>query len=216
MNKRILSAYILISLTLHGCQSLDTKNGLLSHQILAEMSKSNQLDTLSPQEIRANKLADLNTRFKNMEIDLQRAITYSVYLQKQNYAKRKRIGAFGSFLGVVATTLNAASKANIVTSTAFTGLQTVTMGYITNDNTQYIDPHSYEEMQKIRNSLRESFIAYQTNYKSLLTTNLNNNDWDKLYLETVMLLEKIKFDMNIILPPEDFTDKRNQLNGSNE
>ncbi|ELZ3403969.1 hypothetical protein QDS99_003601 [Acinetobacter baumannii] len=216
MNKRFLSAYILISLTLHGCQSLDTKNSLLSHQILAEMSKSNQLDTLSPQEIRANKLADLNTRFKNMEIDLQRAITYSVYLQKQNYAKRKRIGAFGSFLGVVATTLNAASKANIVTSTAFTGLQTVTMGYITNDNTQYIDPHSYEEMQKIRNSLRESFIAYQTNYKSLLTTNLNNNDWDKLYLETVMLLEKIKFDMNIILPPEDFTDKRNQLNGSNE
>lgn len=104
--------------------------------------------------------------------------------------------------GIVASALNAASKANIVTSTAFTGLQTVATGYLSSDSKDLIDPNSYEEIQKSKKALRESFVSFNKKLNELSNYETDIQVWKGTYNEAEAEILNLKFHIFEILPYE--------------
>lgn len=197
-----------------GCITAPKKPSTTSLIVNPLVERSKQDLTPNEEEVRRNgKLAELNKRYEILEPDLQRAMSYSVYMQRKNFIARKKIGSAGALFGVIATTLNAASKANIVTSTAFTGLQTVALGYLNNEDKGYVDPFSYEQIKSVKDKLSTAFEGYQLGFLKLSTEQLSAEEWNKLYYETVAHIAKMKFEINTILPPEDVLNKENKIAG---
>lgn len=210
MKKFIAMLGILI---LSGCSGVNPDLSKSELNIQSKMLRAEQISQLNEKRQREEKLTSLQKQFLKMEIDLQRAINYAVKLQTKDFEKRRNIGTLGSFMGLVATTLNVASKANIVTSTAFTGLQTLAINHVTNSDIQIVNPNSYEQMQKIREDLEKLYVQYDDNFKLLLDPSLNQNQWDILYRETDSLLTQMKIKMASVLAPKDYAEKSNRLNG---
>ncbi|NNP75560.1 hypothetical protein A7P54_03885 [Acinetobacter sp. Ac_3412] len=209
--KIILAMSVLLIVS--GCSSISadlTKNEL---NIQNKMLLAEQISKLDEKTQREERLKNLQNRFLTMEIDLQRAINYAVKLQTKDFEKRRNIGTIGAFMGLVATTLNVASKANIVTSTAFTGMQTLALNHVTNSDLQIVNPNSYEQMQKIREDLEKLYVKYDENFKVLLDPKMNQSEWDIVYRETDSILTQMKIKMASVLSPKDYTEKSNRLNG---
>lgn len=200
-------------LILSGCSSINPDLSKSEQNIQSKMLRAEQISQLNEKRQREEKLTSLQKQFLKMEIDLQRAINYAVKLQTKDFEKRRNIGTLGSFMGLVATTLNVASKANIVTSTAFTGLQTLAINHVTNSDIQIVNPNSYEQMQKIREDLEKLYVKYDDNFKLLLDPSLSQTQWDILYRETDSLLTQMKIKMASVLAPKDYAEKSNRLNG---
>ncbi|MHA3982308.1 hypothetical protein [Acinetobacter venetianus] len=204
---------ILGVLILSGCSSLNTDKFQNYRNIQNQISQVELLGKLDEKQQRVKKLENLQNRFLGMEVDLQRSINYAVKLQTKDFEKRRKVGTLGAFMGLVATTLNVASKANIVTSTAFTGMQTLAINHVTNSDLQIVNPDSYEQMQKIREDLEKLYVKYDENFKLLLDPSMNQTQWDILYRETDSLLTQMKIKMASVLSPDDYAEKSNRLDG---
>lgn len=204
---------ILGVLILSGCSSLNTDKLQNYQNIQNQISQVELLGKLDEKQQRVKKLENLQNRFLGMEVDLQWSINYAVKLQTKDFEKRRKVGTLGAFMGLVATTLNVASKANIVTSTAFTGMQTLAINHVTNSDLQIVNPDSYEQMQKIREDLEKLYVKYDENFKLLLDPSMNQAQWDILYRETDSLLTQMKIKMASVLSPDDYAEKSNRLNG---
>lgn len=204
---------ILGVLILSGCSSLNTDKFQNYRNIQNQISQVELLGKLDEKQQRVKKLENLQNRFLGMEVDLQRSINYAVKLQTKDFEKRRKVGTLGAFMGLVATTLNVASKANIVTSTAFTGMQTLAINHVTNSDLQIVNPDSYEKMQKIREDLEKLYVKYDENFKLLLDPSMNQTQWDILYRETDSLLTQMKIKMASVLSPDDYAEKSNRLDG---
>lgn len=205
---------ILISISIAGCLSAPTVKLNNEYEDKRVTKKLVLLGQPTEEARRFDEIKELHAEFQTLEVDLQRSISYAIKLQSDDFEKKRNWSTFGSLMGLVATTLNTASKANIVTSTAFTGLQTMALTRVSNSDLQIVHPKSYDQMQQSRKELEELYVRYKTNYELLLDPKLQDKDqWNALLLSTKIIFSEMRIKMAGILPPDKYSEKSNRLDG---
>lgn len=190
--RNIMIIFVLI--TLSGCVSSNQWKGAGKLKVIAPNAEL----MLSSKGKHNELLDEIDAAYVNIGYDLKTAMLFATFRQREDYFRKKNVGLLGVLFGLTATTLNTASAANIVISTAFTGLQTASLGYISTDE-DLVDPYSNSQITLTKIELEKLHSDY-----SKLRGELNNyslEDWDKKYSEAYALLSSINFKCFSILPP---------------
>ncbi|MGG2098145.1 hypothetical protein ABFY41_11295 [Acinetobacter haemolyticus] len=207
---------ILLIIFITGCQSVSSKKSFSELEAQRFQKSLNELKQHLGQTDeatrRVNGINELHKEFQALQADLEQAISFSIKLQTDDFQKKRKWSTFGSFMGLVATTLNTASRANIVTSTAFTGLQTLALSRVTDSDVQVIHPQSYQQMQDSRKELEDLYIKFKANHELLMNPNLDKDQWNALFFSTRLIFSEMRIKMAGILPPDKYTDKSKGLN----
>lgn len=191
----------LLMVVLSGCATQSAKNlnapaelGALRHIVAPlAMSSANTID-------RTASLKKLDDEYDKGKAELKEAMMFATYQQRSDYFRKKRIGVLGVLFGVTAVTLNAASAANLVWSTAFTGLQTTATGYLATDD-QLVDPLSNQALTEAKKQIEVTHEAYWKT-RAALDNNLDEKEWEQKYNEALSILRSLNFKAFSIVPPE--------------
>lgn len=190
---------VALMLTIAGCSTLPNSNKVGELRgFNASTVQEDQLKSIDA--TRQWQLSKLEKEYEAVKAEMKTALNYANFNQRRDYVRRKNWGVIGSIFGITATALNAASSANLVTSTVFTGLQTATIGAITTED-GLVDPQSYQAMKDFKDEVNLRHKEYINLWPALANT--QDPEWDVKYATAVSILQDINFKCFSILPPKE-------------
>lgn len=196
-------AFIVATLLLSACANKDIipkdVGGLRIISPLLSTNKSNNSGTDFSIDRKAS-IAALDAEYVKVAADLKTAMMFATYRQREDFKKKKTIGLFGVLAGIIATTLNTASPANLVTSTAFTGLQTAATSYIATDE-NLTDPYANKVISDTKSELEKLHGEYSSLRAELQNNSISDTEWQTKHGKAVALLQSLNFKCFSILPP---------------
>lgn len=150
---------------------------------------------------RDQAVTQLEADFELAKVDMRKALSFITTGQVKDYTFRKNVGFAGVLLGAAATTLNAASKANIVTSTAFTAVQTGVTGYLgTSDG--LVNPNSNQQLTETKKAIEDAYKDFLAQLGTLQTPGIGDDEWKAAFVKAKGDLGTINFQAFSVLPSD--------------
>lgn len=201
----------------HGEEFKSTTSMNNSHTYTAQTSTP--LYVVAPPEVeitqqRNKMIEELEKAYKvDVEDKLPYALSYISSAQVEDYETKKKAGFWGAAAGLVATTLNVASKANIVTSTFFVGLQTLAINNLVKDDTStgLMNPISHEKLEQNKSKIKSAHDKYIESYVVLKQTEIMDSNWDEKYFAAYKELKLLKLELQLALPPKSVEEIKKEI-----